>query len=65
VRSAEHLKELLHEISERMGFRYFALTHHIDLRSNPAGGVQVVNYPQGWVDRFYSGLTARFLTYPN
>ncbi|HXW71033.1 MAG TPA: LuxR family transcriptional regulator [Methylocella sp.] len=53
VRSADQLKDLLHEISARMGFRYFALTHHIDLRSNPAGGVQIVNYPQGWIDRFY------------
>ena len=51
--SPDQLQELLHEISARMGYRYFALTHHVDLRSNPVGGVQIVNYPQGWIDRFY------------
>lgn len=52
ARSPTSLTDALHDISDRMGFRYFALTHHVDLRSSPANGVCLTNYPPAWIDFF-------------
>ncbi|WP_052028240.1 autoinducer binding domain-containing protein [Sphingobium sp. C100] len=49
------LLQAVEEITAAMGFRYFALVHHIDLL-NPAGtAVRLVNYPRDWVDAFEEG----------
>ena len=58
----DELHTLLQEISGEMGFDYFALLHHVDLRKyNPQDGRVLTNefialsdYPQYWVDQYVS-----------
>lgn len=52
VRSEAELADLLAEISGEMGFSYFALTHHVDIRRAPAPAIRLSNYPCEWVDYF-------------
>jgi len=47
----EELAEALAEISKDLGFRYFALTHHVDIRRSTAG-IRIHNYPAGWAEWF-------------
>lgn len=46
------LAELLAEISREMGFSYFALTHHVDIRRAPRPVIRISNYPSDWIDYF-------------
>jgi len=56
----EDLHALLQDITREMGFDFFALIHHVDLR--PLGGLQdhvvtedfvaLSDYPQSWVDQY-------------
>jgi len=50
--SEEELAALLEAISAEMGFHYFALTHHVDVREAPGQAIRLHNYPAGWVDYF-------------
>ena len=52
VQSEAELAELLAEISPEMGFSFFALTHHVDIRRSPAPAIRLANYPPDWVDYF-------------
>jgi LuxR family quorum-sensing system transcriptional regulator CciR len=52
LKSEEELAALVEEISLEMGFRYFALTHHLDIRQAPRPVIRLHNYPPGWVDYF-------------
>src|SRR5690606_14146064 len=52
VVTESELAELLAEISREMGFAYFALTHHVDLRRAPGPAIRLANYPADWVDYF-------------
>lgn len=45
------LGEALAEISGELGFRYFALTHHVDVRAGSAA-IRIHNYPAGWAEWF-------------
>lgn len=45
------LREALADVCEELGFRYFALTHHLDLRENKAA-IRIHNYPAGWAEWF-------------
>jgi len=38
--------------TNRMGFRYFALTHHVDPPRARKPALRIHNYPQSWVDYF-------------
>lgn len=49
--SEEALGEALADVSHDLGFRYFALTHHIDLRGN-SSAIRIHNYPDGWAEWF-------------
>ena len=51
VGSHEHLAEALSEVATDLGFRYFALTHHVDIREFHAA-IRLHNYPDGWEDWF-------------
>lgn len=51
-RTPSAFSEALQEITERMGFRFFALIHHIDLRENGARGVEFFNYPDAWAEQY-------------
>lgn len=46
------LAELLAEISGEMGFAFFALTHHVDIRQAPRPAIRLANYPSDWVEIF-------------
>lgn len=60
VASPSDLHRLMQEISREMGFDYFALVHHVDLR--PQGSLvnhivtrdymALSDYPQAWVDEY-------------
>jgi LuxR family quorum-sensing system transcriptional regulator CciR len=50
--SEEELAGLLEEISADMGFHYFALTHHVDIRQAPKPAIRLHNYPLEWAEYF-------------
>jgi LuxR family quorum-sensing system transcriptional regulator CciR len=50
--SEAELCDLLGEISREMGFAYFALTHHVDIRQAPRPAIRLANYPDDWVEYF-------------
>jgi LuxR family quorum-sensing system transcriptional regulator CciR len=50
--SEGELAEALGEICRDMGFRFFALTHHIDIRRAPQPAIRLDNYPPEWVRYF-------------
>jgi LuxR family transcriptional regulator, quorum-sensing system regulator CciR len=52
VRSEADLADLLTEISGEMGFSFYALTHHVDIRRAPGPAIRLANYPSDWVDYF-------------
>lgn len=52
VETEAELAELMAEISREMGFAYFALTHHVDIRRAPGPAIRLANYPSDWVDYF-------------
>ena len=52
VECEEDLQAALAEISGEMGFSYFALTHHLDMRHAPQPAIRLHNYPDGWEDYF-------------
>lgn len=62
AQSPDELHGLLQSISQEMGFDYFALLHHVDLRKyNPQNGrvitsefIALSDYPQFWVDQYVS-----------
>jgi LuxR family quorum-sensing system transcriptional regulator CciR len=49
--SEEGLAGALEDVSRDLGFRYFALTHHVDVRVNSAA-VRIHIYPDGWAEWF-------------
>jgi LuxR family quorum-sensing system transcriptional regulator CciR len=52
VETEAELAELMAEISRELGFAYFALTHHVDVRRAPGPAIRLANYPADWVDYF-------------
>lgn len=46
------LYDTLDAIAREMGFRYFALTHHVDVPRAPQPAIRLDNYPKAWVDYF-------------
>lgn len=57
VGSTEDLLLAMTDISRMLGFRYFALTHHVDIVRTTAPAIRIHNYPDDWAE-FYdeSGL---------
>lgn len=51
LKSEGELAEVLTDLGRHLGFRYFALTHHLDVRSNGTA-IRIHNYPHGWADWF-------------
>lgn len=54
------LSGLLAECAQAMGFRYFALTHHVDFASAPSRGIRLHNYPAQWQEWFDKRSLGRF-----
>lgn len=55
IENAADLNELanaVEAIAREMGFRYFALTHHVDIPRAPQPAVRLDNYPPDWVAFF-------------
>jgi LuxR family quorum-sensing system transcriptional regulator CciR len=50
--SQSELGGMLTEICAEMGFSYFALTHHSDVRRAPGSSIRLDNYPTEWVEYF-------------
>ncbi|WP_114954983.1 LuxR family transcriptional regulator [Sphingosinicella terrae] len=46
------LRTILAEITRELGFRHFALTHHVDLRRSSEPAIRIHNYPEEW-ERYY------------
>ena len=59
VASEAELAGLLEEICAEMGFHYFALTHHVDIRQAPQPAIRLHNYPLQWVEYFDDENSAR------
>ena len=53
LESEEELAGALADVSRDLGFRYFALTHHVDVRRSSAA-IRIHNYPDGWAEWFDS-----------
>ena len=51
VQTDEALAGALADVSRDLGFRYFALTHHVDIRRSSAA-IRIHNYPDGWAEWF-------------
>jgi LuxR family quorum-sensing system transcriptional regulator CciR len=49
--SEDELSGALEEITRDLGFRHFALTHHVDVRRSSAA-IRIHNYPNGWAEWF-------------
>lgn len=49
--SQQELSDFMKAVSLDLGFRFFALIHHDDLRSAPAGRVDIKDYPPAITDR--------------
>jgi LuxR family quorum-sensing system transcriptional regulator CciR len=52
VASADDLLMVMSEICDALGFRYFALTHHVDISRAASSAIRVHNYPERWVDYY-------------
>ena len=51
IRSPRCLSDLMEAVSRDLGFRYYALIHHADLRAPSNGKVDIKHYPSAIVDR--------------
>ena len=51
LRTEEQLAEAVEAVARDLGFRYFALTHHVDLRGS-GNFIRLHNYPSGWAEWF-------------
>jgi LuxR family quorum-sensing system transcriptional regulator CciR len=49
--SEEELAGAIGEVARDLGFSYFALTHHVDVRRSSAA-IRIHNYPAGWAEWF-------------
>ena len=52
VGDVDALAMILGEMTERMGFGHFALTHHAHVANAPSNLIRLHNYPEAWVDHF-------------
>ena len=48
VETQAGLQSALAQISVELGFAYFALAHHVDLRRTGDGAIRIHNYPEDW-----------------
>lgn len=52
ARDVGALAMILGEMTSRMGFSHFALTHHAHILDAPHAGIRLHDYPEAWVDYF-------------
>jgi LuxR family transcriptional regulator, quorum-sensing system regulator CciR len=46
------LGDALQAVARELGFTYFALTHHVDIRRAPRPAIRLHNYPDDWVEYY-------------
>lgn len=51
LQTEAELGDALAAITRDLGYRYFALTHHVDVRRS-SSGIRIHNYPDGWAEWF-------------
>lgn len=51
LKTEADLAEALGEITSDLGYRFFALTHHVDVRRS-GDAIRIHNYPSGWAEWF-------------
>lgn len=52
-RDEHHLKELLSQVTRLLGFDFFAMVHHVDLRQRASRQIVALwTYPPAWVDEY-------------
>lgn len=52
VESREELGFVMNEVTKALGFRYFALTHHVDPRKAGTSAIRLHNYPGQWAEQY-------------
>lgn len=52
IGTAAELADMLDAITPKLGFRYWALTHHVDVRRHPERAIRLHNYPGEWVEYY-------------
>lgn len=52
VRTTEDLTAAMAAVTRDLGFRYFALAHHVDARADEGRAIRVHNYPARWADAY-------------
>jgi len=50
--SESDLEEALTVVTRELGFTYFALTHHVDIRRTENRAIRLHNYPSEWVEYY-------------
>lgn len=50
--SETELADALGTVSKELGFDYFALTHHVDMRRATQPAIRLHNYPDDWVEYY-------------
>jgi LuxR family quorum-sensing system transcriptional regulator CciR len=51
LRTEDELAQAIIDVTSDLGLRYFALTHHLDVRRS-SEGIRIHNYPEGWAEWF-------------
>ena len=51
LKTEDALAKAIGEVTAELGFRYFALTHHLDVRRS-SDAIRLHNYPDGWAEWF-------------
>jgi LuxR family transcriptional regulator, quorum-sensing system regulator CciR len=52
LQNLTELGSVLDQVCREMGFRYYALVHHADMRRNESTAIRVENYPAEWAAHF-------------
>jgi LuxR family quorum-sensing system transcriptional regulator CciR len=52
AKTADDLAQTLALMCHALGFHYYALSHHVDVRHAGAKAIRLHNYPSGWADYY-------------
>ena len=52
VQTVVDLDTALADITQLIGFQYFALSHHVDICKSPGKTIRLHNYPASWVEDY-------------
>ncbi|MCP3732162.1 LuxR family transcriptional regulator [Sphingomonas sp. MG17] len=51
---SDQLQERLEAATHDLGFKWYAMGHHVDLRGSPEDALRLSNYPTEWIERSLS-----------